>query len=182
MSILRSLSLLLIVVSLSFNYTPESGAYHYINQYRDLAVVEMYRSGVPASITLAQALHETNYGTSKLATIAKNHFGIKCKSNWFGETYFHKDDDLDRQGNLIKSCFRSYDIDIDSYIDHSNFLMSRSHYANLFQYHHTDYQNWAYGLKSSGYATDPRYAEKLISKIERYGLDQYDHWENPLKK
>ena len=182
MSILRCLLFIFIISSLSFNYTPESGAHRYIDKYHELAIVEMYRSGVPASITLAQALHETNYGTSKLATIAKNHFGIKCKSNWIGGTYFHKDDDYDRRGNLVESCFRSYDIDIDSYIDHSNFLMSRDHYSNLFQYNHTDYVNWAHGLKKSGYATDPRYAEKLIAKIERYGLDQYDYWENPVKK
>ena len=182
MYILRSLIFLCAIFSLSFNYTPESGAYHYINKYRDLAIVEMYRSGIPASITLAQALHETNYGTSKLATIAKNHFGIKCKSNWIGDTYFHRDDDYDNRGNLIKSCFRSYDIDIDSYVDHSNFLMSRPRYSMLFQYDQTDYVSWAHGLKSSGYATDPRYAEKLIAKVKRYGLDEYDRWDNPLTK
>ena len=182
MSIPRSLLFTFIIFNLSFNFTPESGAHQYIEKYRDLAIVEMYRSGIPASITLAQALHETNYGTSKLATVAKNHFGIKCKSNWVGQTYMHFDDDYDNRGNLIHSCFRSYDVDIDSYVDHSNFLMSRDRYNQLFQYSHTDYKKWAHGLKASGYATDPRYAEKLIAKVNRYGLDQYDHWENPLAK
>lgn len=168
--------------TVSFTYTPENSAYYYIDQYRDLAIVEMYRSGIPASITLAQALHESNYGTSELAQSANNHFGIKCKASWSGETYFYKDDDYDRYGKLVESCFRSYDTDIDSYVDHSNFLMSRSNYSALFYYGKTDYVSWAHGLKRSGYATDQHYATKLIKKIEKYGLDQYDHWENPLSR
>jgi flagellum-specific peptidoglycan hydrolase FlgJ len=182
MSILRTITLLCLILSVSFTYTPESGAYRYIDIYRDLAIVEMYRSGIPASITLAQGLHESNYGTSDLAVHANNHFGIKCKSNWIGSTFYHKDDDYDKRGNLMNSCFRSYEADLDSYVDHSNFLMSRSNYADLFNFSQTDYKNWAYGLKRSGYATDPNYADKLIKKIERYGLDQYDHWENPLNR
>jgi len=170
------------ISAVSFTYTPENGAYFYIGQYRDLAIVEMYRSGIPASITLAQALHESNYGTSQLAQAANNHFGIKCKSSWVGETYFYEDDDYDNRGKLIASCFRSYETDIDSYVDHSNFLMSRPNYGRLFSFQRTDYKSWAYGLKQSGYATDPDYASKLITKIEKYGLDQYDHWENPLER
>jgi flagellum-specific peptidoglycan hydrolase FlgJ len=166
----------------SFNYTPEESANRYIEKYRDLAVVEMYRTGIPASITLAQGLHESNYGMSPLATRAKNHFGIKCKSNWQGETYFHKDDDYDRNGVLTESCFRAYESDIDSYVDHSNFLKYRSLYASLFVYEPTDYQNWAHGLQKCGYATDKKYAEKLITKITRFNLDQYDFWKNPLTR
>ena len=182
MLILRYLLLACTLFSVSFSFTPESGAHYYIDQYRDLAIVEMYRSGIPASITLAQALHESNYGTSELVHSANNHFGIKCKSTWIGDTYFYEDDDYDQYGNLMKSCFRSYDTDIDSYVDHSNFLMGRSNYHALFSYGKTDYVSWAHGLKKSGYATDPNYAEKLIKKIEKYRLDQYDRWDNPLSR
>ena len=182
MLILRLFSIICLITTVSFTYTPESAAYYYIDQYRDLAIVEMYRSGIPASITLAQALHESNYGTSELAVSANNHFGIKCKSSWIGDTYFYKDDDYDNKGRLIESCFRMYETDIDSYVDHSNFLMSRPNYNRLFFLDKSDYKAWAYGLKSSGYATDPQYALKLINKIEKYGLNQYDQWENPLKK
>ncbi len=182
MLILRVFIFVLTISFLSFNIAPESAAYSYIDQYRDLAVVEMYRSGIPASITLAQGLHESNYGTSELARLANNHFGIKCKTNWLGETYFYEDDDYDHYGNLIQSCFRSYEADIDSYVDHSNFLMYRHHYQELFSLSRHDYVGWAYGLKKCGYATDPQYAQKLIKKIEKFGLDQYDYWENPLKR
>ena len=182
MSILRYLSILSLTFTVSFTYIYEIEAYSYIDQYRDLAIVEMYRSGIPASITLAQALHESNYGTSELVLAANNHFGIKCKSSWVGSTYFYIDDDYDNRGNLIQSCFRSYEADIDSYVDHSNFLMGRDNYSNLFYLDKKDYKGWAYGLKSSGYATDPNYATKLIKKIEKFELDQYDSWKNPLER
>ncbi|MBK8698660.1 MAG: glucosaminidase domain-containing protein [Saprospiraceae bacterium] len=158
----------------------DRAAYDYIEQYKDLAVVEMHRSGIPASIILAQALHESNYGMSKLALEANNHFGIKCKSYWVGKTYYYKDDDF-KNGQLIESCFRSYGSALESYVDHSNFLMSTRHYMPLFDRDHTDYKAWAYGLKECGYATDARYSEKLISKIEQYDLNQYDAWENPYR-
>lgn len=161
------------------NKTDEA-AYNYIDMYRDLAVVEMYRSGIPASITLAQGMHESGMGNSALATQANNHFGIKCKAEWTGRTYKHKDDDYNAQGQLIKSCFRAYDSAMDSYIDHSNFLMERSFYTSLFQYHHTEYKKWAHGLKKCGYATDKKYAEKLIRYIEKYDLHQYDTWDSPF--
>lgn len=181
MSILRLLCFIIIVPCIvSFNYTPEYTANNYIKKYRDLAIVEMYRTGIPASITLAQGLHESNYGMSPLATRANNHFGIKCKSNWRGKTYFHKDDDYDQYGKLMESCFRAYESDIDSYVDHSNFLKHRNLYSSLFSYSSTDYINWAYGLQKCGYATDRKYAEKLVNKIERFNLSQYDEWENPL--
>ena len=157
-------------------------AHDYIQTYKEIAIIEMYRTGIPASITLAQALHESNKGTSPLALNANNHFGIKCKSYWKGGTYYHKDDDLDQKGQLIESCFRSYDNVLDSYVDHSTFLKNSENYVNLFALAKTDYVGWAYGLKRSGYATDKQYAFKLIKYVEKYGLAQYDKAENPLKK
>lgn len=168
---------------LSFSKPAEEvAAQSYIEQFHELAVVEMHRSGIPASITLAQALHESQYGMSELATAANNHFGIKCKSYWVGKTYYHKDDDMNDEGQLIESCFRSYSSALESYVDHSNFLMSTSHYLPLFNYEHTDYKSWANGLKSCGYATDQKYAQKLINKIEKYDLARFDAWENPYKR
>jgi flagellum-specific peptidoglycan hydrolase FlgJ len=156
-------------------------AENYIDTYKELAVVEMHRSGIPASIILAQGLHESNYGMSKLATKANNHFGIKCKTYWVGKTYYHKDDDYSNEGKLLESCFRSYGTALESYVDHSNFLMFTKHYASLFNNDKSAYREWAYGLQESGYATDPNYAEKLISKIEKYYLNQYDAWESPYR-
>ena len=160
--------------------TVEIEANSYIDRYSEIAVIEMYRTGIPASITLAQALHESNIGKSALATKANNHFGIKCKSYWNGPTYYHKDDDLNEKGLLIESCFRAYDSVHDSYIDHSNFLKFTFNYQRLFALGSKDYKGWAYGLKESGYATDIRYSEKLISYIQKYNLDQYDYVENPF--
>ena len=169
------------VISLNFTANPwDEETSSYVETYKDLAIVEMHRSGIPASITLAQALHESQTGRSDLALNAKNHFGIKCKSYWAGKTYQHKDDDYDEQGNLIRSCFRSYDTVIDSYIDHTNFLTQSAHYSELFNYDMKDYVQWARGLKKCGYATDPAYASKLISKIEKYQLYIYDTYSNPL--
>ena len=154
----------------------------YIDSYKELAVVEMHRSGIPASIILAQGLHESGLGKSALAVKANNHFGIKCKNYWMGKRYYHIDDDTDSKGDLIESCFRKYDNDMDSYIDHSNFLMDAPHYENLFKFPSTDYISWAIGLKKSGYATDPQYAEKLVKIIEKHQLYQYDFWPYPLKR
>lgn len=156
------------------NDNPSAMSEDYINQYKDMAIIEMHRSGIPASITLAQALVESRYGTSDLAIHANNHFGIKCKSYWKGVTYYHKDDDYDKNGQLIKSCFRAYDTVIDSYVDHSNFLMKTPWYQELFSYNKTDYLNWAHGLKKCGYATNPKYATMLIKKIEDFQLYQFD--------
>jgi len=173
--------ILFAVLCLSFTINPwDEATSSYVDKYKDLAVVEMHRSGIPASITLAQALHESQTGGSDLALNANNHFGIKCKSYWTGKTYKHKDDDYDQKGNLISSCFRSYDSVIDSYVDHTNFLVQTAHYAELFNYDKTDYFNWAHGLKKCGYATDPEYAFKLINKIEKYQLYIYDEYSNPL--
>jgi flagellum-specific peptidoglycan hydrolase FlgJ len=181
MSILSFLFPILSIGWLKSDFNPDVAALQYIEQYKDLAIVEMYRTGIPASITLAQALHESNYGTSPLAIHANNHFGIKCKSYWIGKTYYHKDDDQNKQGQLIESCFRAYTEDIDSYVDRSNFLMQTERYKSLFNYQSSDYVSWARGLQSCGYATDPNYAEKLISKIERYNLATYDTSENPFR-
>ena len=173
--------ILFALFSFCFSVNPwDEATSNYVETYKDLAIVEMHRSGIPASITLAQALHESQTGGSELAIYANNHFGIKCKSYWVGKTYKYKDDDYDRDGNLIKSCFRSYDSVIDSYIDHTNFLTQSAHYAELFTYDKTDYVKWAKGLKKCGYATDPEYANKLINKIEKYQLYIYDSYSNPL--
>jgi len=165
-----------------YNSPTSSLSDDYIDKYKELAVVEMHRSGIPASIILAQGLHESNYGRSPLAKKANNHFGIKCKNYWMGQRYYHLDDDFNDKGKLIESCFRKYSSDFDSFIDHSNFLMQGSHYSDLFKYPNTDYISWAIGLKKSGYATDPKYAEKLVKKIEEYKLYQYDYWPYPLKQ
>ena len=172
----------LLVFGLNIPSSREEAASNYIESYKELAIVEMYRSGVPASITIAQALLESNFGESDLAKNANNHFGIKCKSYWTGIKYYHKDDDLDINGELIESCFRAYETVFDSYVDHSNFLMYTPHYKHLFNLSQKDYKNWAIGLKKSGYATDPKYSEKLIRFIERYELHKLDEQENPFKK
>ena len=148
----------------------------YVEKYQWLAVDEMNRSGIPASIIMAQAIIESNGGTSRLATESNNHFGIKCKSYWKGDRYFHPDDDRDASGKLIPSCFRAYDNVVASFTDHSDFLMTTNHYKGLFGYHRTDFKHWARGLQLCGYATDKRYAEKLISTIEMYGLAELDYY------
>jgi len=142
--------------------TPEA----YINIWKDLAISEMRRSGIPASITLAQGMLESSNGNSRLALVANNHFGIKCHG-WEGEEIFHDDDKRDE-------CFRQYRNAEESYFDHTDFLMSRSRYAFLFNYKSTDYKSWANGLRKAGYATDSKYPQKLISLIERYALYRYD--------
>ena len=139
----------------------------YIDRYYPLAVREMQRTGVPASITLAQALLESSAGQSTLATQANNHFGLKCHNDWTGETFI-KDDD--RSGE----CFRAYPSVEDSYRAHSDFLRGRKHYQSLFELDPTDYKEWARGLRRAGYATDPSYANKLITIIEDFQLYRYD--------
>jgi flagellum-specific peptidoglycan hydrolase FlgJ/LysM repeat protein len=138
----------------------------YINSYRELAVSEMQRSGIPASIILAQGIHETEAGTSELVRKSNNHFGIKCKDTWTGSVVYHDDDERGE-------CFRSYNKPEDSYKDHSDFLHNSPRYAFLFKIDPTDYQSWAYGLKKAGYATNIRYSQILIKLIEDYNLQQY---------
>ncbi|MFM7217472.1 MAG: glucosaminidase domain-containing protein, partial [Bacteroidota bacterium] len=130
------------------------------------AVREMKKSGVPASITLAQACLESSDGNSPLAVEANNHFGIKC-ANWDGPSYYQDDD-------APNECFRKYASVFESFDDHSSFLKNRPRYASLFQLEPTDYKSWAHGLKQAGYATDPRYAHRLITIIEEYQLNRYD--------
>ncbi len=139
----------------------------YIEKYSDLAIEEMYRTGVPASITLAQGLLESGNGLSELAVKGNNHFGIKCHNTWTGAKVYHDDD---RKGE----CFRKYDSPEESFRDHSDFLRYRDRYKFLFDYELTDYKSWAYGLKAAGYATDAKYPEKLIRLIEDYELYLYD--------
>lgn len=139
----------------------------YIEKYSALAVSEMYRSGVPASITLAQGMLESGNGRSELALKSNNHFGIKCHNNWSGGRVYHDDD-------AKGECFRKYAHPRESYRDHSDFLRYRDRYKFLFDYKVTDYKAWAYGLKKAGYATDPAYPKKLIKLIEDYRLHEYD--------
>lgn len=139
----------------------------YIEMFREAAVADMLKTGVPASITLAQGMYESDYGNSRLATEANNHFGIKCHKEWNGPT-FHKDDDAPNE------CFRKYEDVLHSYDDHSYFLRSRERYHFLFNLDVTDYKGWSHGLKKAGYATNPQYASKLIDLIEKYKLYEYD--------
>ncbi len=140
----------------------------YIGEFKDIAIQEMERSGIPASITLAQGIHESAYGNSRLARSANNHFGIKCTKDWEGKKEYKWDDEA------RKSCFRVYISANDSYVDHTDFLLNRKHYAFLFDYERSDYKRWAKGLKKAGYATDPKYPDKLIKTIEKYKLTVYD--------
>ena len=139
----------------------------YIKKYRELAVDEMKKYHIPASITLAQGLLESGAGQSTLARKSNNHFGIKCGSDWNGKTVRHDDD-------ARGECFRAYKHPKQSYEDHSKFLAGRPRYASLFKLKITDYKGWARGLKKAGYATNPRYADQLIDIIELYDLDKYD--------
>ena len=138
----------------------------YIDQYKDLAIAEMKRTGVPASIKLAQGIHETMAGKSELVQKSNNHFGIKCKTGWNGPSVRHTDD-------ARNECFRKYATANESYRDHSNFLKSSGRYASLFELDPIDYEAWAKGLKAAGYATNPVYAQTLVRFIEDYDLQQY---------
>ena len=139
----------------------------YISQYKDIAMNNMKVYGIPASIILAQGILESGAGRGDLAVTANNHFGIKCHVDWTGESVRHDDDSS-------QECFRKYHEPAESYKDHALFLTGRSRYSSLFALPKSDYQAWANGLRRAGYATDPRYPEKLISYIERYNLGQYD--------
>ncbi len=150
---------------------------HYVNKFKQIAVEEMHRTGIPASIKLAQAILESNAGKSVLAKKANNHFGIKCGYSWTGRTYFRLDDDYDDKGNPIESCFRTYNSVESSFIAHSEFLTNNgrtSRYDFLFDYDPTDYKKWAHGLKKAGYATNPKYPILLIKLIEDYELHLFD--------
>lgn len=139
---------------------------NYINTYKILAISEMQRSGVPASIILSQGIHETTAGTSELVLASNNHFGIKCKSSWTGQVVYHDDD-------ARGECFRSYASAEDSYRDHSDYLVQTPRYAALFKLDPEDYEGWAYGLKKAGYATNLKYSQILIRLIREYDLEKY---------
>ena len=138
----------------------------YIEQFKGIAINEMKRSGVPASITLAQGILESENGNSELVKKSNNHFGIKCKNTWTGETVTHDDD-------ANGECFRAYTNADESYRDHSDFLKANQRYASLFNLDPTDYAGWARGLKKAGYATNPKYPDLLVKYIEQYNLQQY---------
>jgi len=138
----------------------------YINTYKEIAIAEMQRTGIPAAITLAQGIHETEAGTSDLVRKSNNHFGIKCKDNWTGSVVYHDDD-------ARGECFRSYNSPNDSYKDHSDFLLGSARYQSLFRLDPEDYEGWAYGLKKAGYATNVKYPQILIKLIRDYNLEQY---------
>lgn len=161
----------LFAILLSVLYSSIAGAQNaqyvrYVQQYKDLAIEQMKKYNIPASITLAQALLESGAGQSTLARESNNHFGIKCH-NWAGKKVYHDDDASD-------DCFRVYKSVRDSYEDHSIFLSTSQRYRSLFNLKRTDYVGWAQGLKLAGYATNPSYADRLINIIEAYNLDQYD--------
>jgi LysM repeat protein len=145
----------------------DGSAESYINTYKDLAISEMKRTGVPASITLAQGIIESDMGRSRLTTEANNHFGIKCHDDWTGATIRHSDD-------RRNECFRKYRKPEESFRDHSDFLKSEPRYSSLFSLDPIDYKGWARGLKRAGYATNPDYANMLIRKIDEYSLYNYD--------
>ena len=146
----------------------------YILKFKTIAITEMNKYGIPASITLSQALLESGTGNSDLAKYANNHFGIKCTSDWKGKGYYKDDDQKD-------DCFRVYNNPEESFKDHSEFL-KRKRYAALFELDKDDYEGWAKGLKAAGYATNPKYPDLLINIIEKYNLQQYDRKEGEVEK
>ncbi len=166
---MRKLFLFLLILfnASVYGQTRLDAANKYIIKYQQLAIAEMRLTGIPASITLAQALHESANGTSQLAIKANNHFGVRCSSNWNGKR-FH------RNGNKKNYCFRKYNTVEEAYKDRSSFLSNNKKYAFLFKYNQQDYIHWAKGLQRAGYASSRAYAKQLINTIERYNLAQYD--------
>ena len=163
------LALLITIFSCNqiFAQYTEQDIHQYINKYKELAIQKMNEHKIPASITLAQGVFESASGTSRLATFGNNHFGIKCHKEWTGDTLLVDDD-------ALGECFRKYENAEESFNDHSLFLTSRSRYNELFTLDIMDYQAWARGLKAAGYATNPQYAERLISLIERFNIARHD--------
>jgi len=172
MNAIKHIAFLLLLLSLPLaSYSQVTGTYeervlNYISQYKDWAMQEQMRVGIPASVTLAQGIYETGAGSSELATIANNHFGIKCKKAWTGETFAHTDD-------APNECFRKYTNAYQSYMDHSNYLSTEKRYQILFTYGVDDYKAWCRGLKQCGYATNPKYAQLIINVIEKYNLNRF---------
>jgi hypothetical protein len=173
----RSLLLLLLNLLLCASWSQTGGKMtrlQYFEKFHEMAVEEMHRSGVPASITLAQGALESGDGNSSLAREANNHFGIKCHEDWTGKKVYQDDDSRNE-------CFRKYFSVEDSYRDHTDYLKSKSRYAFLFELELTDYKGWAKGLKKAGYATSPTYADRLIKIIEDFDLYRYDDMVIPEK-
>jgi len=172
MNAIKHIAFLLLLLSLPLaSYSQVTGTYeervlNYISQYKDWAMQEQMRVGIPASVTLAQGIYETGAGSSELATIANNHFGIKCKKAWTGETFAHTDD-------APNECFRKYTNAYQSYMDHSNYLSTEKRYQILFTYGVDNYKAWCRGLKQCGYATNPKYAQLIINVIEKYNLNRF---------
>jgi LysM repeat protein len=166
--IIKSVQLIILAIGWIFSLKAQTiSPEQYIDQYKDIAMLEMKRIGVPAAITLAQGLLESESGNSDLVKKSNNHFGIKCKSNWTGEGVTHDDDSLGE-------CFRKYATAEESFKDHSNFLKAGKHYSFLFDLDPTDYKGWAFGLKKAGYATNPKYPVILINYIEKYNLQRFN--------
>ncbi|TDE42907.1 LysM peptidoglycan-binding domain-containing protein [Flavobacterium rhamnosiphilum] len=157
-----------VIVSTSKTVVTNDVVVSYISKFKEIAMGNMKNYGIPASIILAQGILESGAGRGDLAMSANNHFGIKCHAGWTGESVKH-DDDADQE------CFRKYDNPSESFKDHALFLTGRSRYSKLFEFSKGDYKAWAKGLRAAGYATDPKYPDKLISYIERYNLYQYDN-------
>lgn len=166
--ILLITALLASVIASAQKSTYNNRARAYIARYRDWAIAEQRRSGVPAAITLAQGILETEAGASELATQANNHFGIKCKREWAGETFAHDDD-------APQECFRKYSSALQSYKDHSDYLKAAKRYQPCFAQNPADYKAWARELRKCGYATNPKYAPLLIKIIEDFNLQEYTY-------
>lgn len=165
----------LFCVTAATHRAQKPGAAEYINIYKDIAIKEMHRCGIPASIILAQGMLESDYGNSSLAKRANNHFGIKCHKNWIGKKVYHDDDKKNE-------CFRKYANPNESFRDHSNFIANGQRYQFLFDYEVTNYKAWAKGLKKAGYATNPNYDDLLIRIIEENKLYIYDSGSHKEKK
>jgi hypothetical protein len=160
------LTLLSVTAKAQEGYTER--AKNYVKQYAAYAIADQRSTGVPAAVTLGQGILETEAGLSELMVKANNHFGIKCKNNWQGETFLHTDDAKDE-------CFKKYASAQESYHDHSAHLLKNPRYKILFTYSQTDYAKWAHGLKKCGYATNPKYAYQLIKIIEEYRLQEFSY-------
>ncbi|MBN1651415.1 MAG: glucosaminidase domain-containing protein [Bacteroidales bacterium] len=164
---MRKIFVLIVGLFLYTTISAQQDREAYIDKYKDIAIKKMKEHGIPASITLAQGILESNAGKSTLTLKANNHFGIKCHKEWNGRTFKMDDDERNE-------CFRKYKSAEQSFEDHSQFLTSRDRYAFLFEYDVSDYKSWAYGLKKAGYATNPNYAQLLIKVIEENHLDRFD--------
>ncbi|MEZ4908394.1 MAG: glucosaminidase domain-containing protein [Saprospiraceae bacterium] len=173
--------IVVVLLLLTGSLNAQDFVYDYIERYKSISIEEMNKTGIPASITLAQGMLESNWGRSELSMKANNHFGLKCGGNWDGNTFMWEDDEY-HNDNLIQSCFRSFDYPEESFYEHSMFIKTKDRYQFLFDYDITDYKSWAHGLRKAGYATDPNYADKLIKIIEKYGLYEYDMQYMPISE